>query len=73
LLLVEWQEERWRFFEALLLAGVIFILALMTLMVVTVTIVVVCLIEHRLGLVVRVGPGLFAGHDRPVTGGSAGD
>jgi uncharacterized membrane protein YqjE len=55
LLLIEWQEERWRFFEALLLAGVIFILALMTLMVVTVTIVVVCLIEHRLGLVVALG------------------
>ena len=55
LLLVEWQEERWRFFEALLLAGVIFILALMTLMVVTVTIVVVCVINDRLGLVVGLG------------------
>ena len=55
LFLVEWQEERWRLFEALLLAGMIFVLALMTLMVITVTIVAVCLIHHRLGLVVVLG------------------
>jgi uncharacterized membrane protein YqjE len=55
LFLVEYREERWRFFEALLLAGVFFLLALMTLMVVTVTIVAVCAIHHRLGLLVVLG------------------
>ena len=55
LLLVEWQEERWRLFEALLLAGATLILALMTLMVATVTIVVVCVKNNRLGLVVGLG------------------
>ncbi len=34
---MELQEERWRLFEALLLVGVVLILAAMTLMVVTVT------------------------------------
>jgi uncharacterized membrane protein YqjE len=52
LLLVEAQEERWRFFDALLLAGVVLILALMTLMAATITIVVVCLRADRLDLVV---------------------
>jgi uncharacterized membrane protein YqjE len=55
LLLVEWQEERWRFFEALLLAGIVFILALMTLMVATITIVVICVDNHRIDLVVVLG------------------
>jgi uncharacterized membrane protein YqjE len=52
LLLVEVQEERWRFFNALLLAGVVLILALMTLMAATITIVVVCVKADRLDLVV---------------------
>ena len=52
LLLVECQEERWRFFDALLLAGVVLILALMTLMAATITIVVVCVKADRLDLVV---------------------
>jgi uncharacterized membrane protein YqjE len=55
LLLVEFQEERWRFFEALLLAGLVLILALMTLMVATVTIVVICVSHNQLGLVVGLG------------------
>jgi uncharacterized membrane protein YqjE len=52
LLLVEAQEERWRFFDALLLAGVVLILALMTLMAATITIVVLCVKADRLDLVV---------------------
>jgi uncharacterized membrane protein YqjE len=52
LLLVEAQEERWRLFDALLLAGVVLILALMTLMAATITIVVVCMEANRLDLVV---------------------
>jgi uncharacterized membrane protein YqjE len=52
LLLVEAREERWRFFDALLLAGVILILTLMTLMTATITIVVVCVKADRLDLVV---------------------
>jgi uncharacterized membrane protein YqjE len=52
LFLVEVQEERWRFFNALLLAGVVLILALMTLMAATITIVVVCVKADRLDLVV---------------------
>ena len=52
LLLVECQEERWRFFDALLLAGVVLILALMTLMAATTTIVVICVKADRLDLVV---------------------
>jgi uncharacterized membrane protein YqjE len=52
LLLVEWQEERWRFFDALLLAGVALILALMTLMTATILIVVVCVKANCLDLVV---------------------
>jgi uncharacterized membrane protein YqjE len=55
LLLVEWHEERLRLVEALLLAGVVLILALMTLMVATFTIVVVCLVTHQIGLVVALG------------------
>ena len=52
LFLLEWQEERWRFFEALLLAGIVLILALMTLMAATLTIVLVCVEAGRLDLVV---------------------
>ena len=52
LFLVEAQEERWRFFDTLLLAGVVLILALMTLMAATITIVVVCVKADRLDLVV---------------------
>jgi uncharacterized membrane protein YqjE len=52
LFLVEVQEERWRFFNALLLAGVVLILALMTLMAATITIVVICVKADRLDLVV---------------------
>jgi len=52
LFLVEWQEERWRIFDALLLAGVVLIMALMTLMAATITIVVVCVKANRLDLVV---------------------
>ena len=52
LLLVEVQEERWQFFNALLLAGVVLILALMTLMAATIMIVVVCMEANRLDLVV---------------------
>jgi len=52
LLLVELREERWRFFNALLLAGVVLILALMTLMAATIALVVVCVKAGRLDLVV---------------------
>jgi len=52
LLLVEWQEERWQFFNALLLAGAVLILALMTLMAATIAIVVVCVKANRLDLVI---------------------
>ena len=52
LLLVEMQEERWRFFDALLLTGAVLILAAMTLMLVTRTVVVVCLKANRLDLLV---------------------
>jgi uncharacterized membrane protein YqjE len=52
LFLVEWKEERWRFFDTLLLAGVVLILALTTLMTATITIVVVCVKADRLDLVV---------------------
>jgi uncharacterized membrane protein YqjE len=52
LLLVELREERWRFFDALLLAGVVLILAAMTLMAATITIVVVCVKADRLDLVI---------------------
>lgn len=52
LLLVELREERWRFFDALLLAGTVLILALLTLMTATIAIVVVCVKADRLDLVV---------------------
>lgn len=51
LFLVEAQEERWRFFNALLLAAVALILVLMTLMTATIAIVVVCVKAGRLDLV----------------------
>jgi uncharacterized membrane protein YqjE len=50
LLLVEWQEERWRVIHALLLAGVVLILALMSLLVATITVVVLCVKADRLDL-----------------------
>jgi len=52
LFLVELQEERWRMFDALLLAGVVVILAMMTLLVATVAVVVVCMEANRLDLVI---------------------
>jgi len=52
LLLVELQQERWRFFDALLLAGAVLILAAMTLMMGTVTLVVVCVEKKRLDLLI---------------------
>lgn len=52
LLLVELQQERWRFFDALLLAGAVLILAAMTLMMATVTLVVVCVQAKRLDLLI---------------------
>ena len=52
LLLVELQQERWRFFDALLLAGAVLILAAMTLMLATITVVVVCVDAERLDLLV---------------------
>jgi uncharacterized membrane protein YqjE len=52
LLLVELQQERWRFFDALLLAGAVLILSAMTLMVATITLVVVCVEAKRLDLLV---------------------
>ena len=52
LLLVELQQERWRFFDALLLAGAVLILAAMTLMVATITLVVVCVEAKRLDLLI---------------------
>ena len=52
LLLVEAQEERWRAFDALLLAGAVLILALMTLLSATITIVALCLKAERLDLIV---------------------
>ena len=51
LLLVELREERWRFFDLLLLTGLVLILAGMTLMVATVTIVALCLKAGRLDLI----------------------
>ncbi len=51
LLLVEVQEERGRFFEALVLAGLVLILLLMALMVITMTVVIVCIQAHRLYIV----------------------
>ena len=52
LLLVELQEERWRFFDALLLAGVVLILMLTTLLTATVTIAFLCVRADRLDLLV---------------------
>jgi uncharacterized membrane protein YqjE len=52
LLLVELQQERWRFFDALLLAGAVLILSAMTLMVATITVVVVCVEAKRLDLLI---------------------
>jgi uncharacterized membrane protein YqjE len=51
LLLVELEEERWRFFNLLLLAGLALVLAGMTLMVGTIAIVVTCINAGRMDLV----------------------
>ena len=48
LLLVEAQEERWRFFDQMLLAGVVLILGLMTLMTATLTLWSLCVKANRL-------------------------
>jgi uncharacterized membrane protein YqjE len=50
LLLVELQEEGWRFFDALLLTGAVLIFGLMTLMVPTIAIIVLCVKADRLDL-----------------------
>jgi uncharacterized membrane protein YqjE len=52
LMLVELQEERWRFFEVVALAAVVSILAAMTLLVATITIVAVCIRADRLDLII---------------------
>src|SRR5262249_22835013 len=55
LLLVEFQEERFQFFEALLLAGVVLVLGAMTLGLVTCTVVVVCVEASRYDLLLGLG------------------
>ncbi len=52
LVLVELQEERWRFFEIVALAGIASILAVMTLLVATITIVAVCIRANRLDVII---------------------
>jgi uncharacterized membrane protein YqjE len=52
LLMVEMEEERWRFFNSLLLVGLTLILFGMTLLVATVAIVVICLHRGRIDLIV---------------------
>jgi uncharacterized membrane protein YqjE len=52
LLLVEWREERWRVFDALLLAGLVLLLGAMTVLTATLAIVVVCVKADRLDLIV---------------------
>jgi uncharacterized membrane protein YqjE len=49
LFLVELEQERWLFFDTLLLLGIVLTLAAMALMVFTITIVVLCLRADRLG------------------------
>jgi uncharacterized membrane protein YqjE len=55
LLLVEFQEERLQFFEALLLAGIVLVLGSMTLAVITCTVVVLCLSAKRFDLLFGLG------------------
>ncbi len=50
LLLVELQEERWQLFHALLLAGVVLILALIILMIPTIAITMICVEAGRFDL-----------------------
>lgn len=50
LLLVEWREERWRIVYVLLLTGAVLILALMTLLVATIAVAVLCIKADRLDL-----------------------
>jgi uncharacterized membrane protein YqjE len=52
LLLVELREQRWQFLNALLLAGLVVLLAAMTMLTATVLIVVVCVRADRLDVVV---------------------
>ena len=52
LALVELQEERWRFYEIVILGGIVAILAGMTLLVATITIVAVCIKADRLDLII---------------------
>ncbi len=55
LALVEFQEERVRFFEALLLVTLVAGLGLLTLLVVALTVMVVCLQGQRIDLLVGLG------------------
>ena len=55
LLLVEVREERLRLFDVLLLAGVLLILALMTLMTATLAVVILCVRANRLDPLVALG------------------
>ena len=52
LLLLELHEARWQFVYSLLLTGLVFVLGLMTLLVPTLTIVVVCILAKRYDLLV---------------------
>ena len=52
LLLVELREEGLRFFDALLLTGVVIVLLLMTLLIPTLAVVVLCVKANRLDLLV---------------------
>lgn len=52
LLLVELQEEGWRLIDALFLMGVVLILSLMTLMVPTIAIVILCVNAARFDLLI---------------------
>ena len=52
LLLVEMREEGLRFFDALLLTGVVIVLLLMTLLIPTLAVVVLCVKANRLDLLV---------------------
>lgn len=57
LLLVELQEERCRFIDTILLVVIVIVMAFLTLLVATFTLVVYCMEDHRLDLLV--GLGLF--------------
>jgi uncharacterized membrane protein YqjE len=55
LFLVEFQEERLQFFEALLLTGIVLVLGSMTLALVTCTVVVLCVCANRFDLLIGLG------------------